>query len=62
MKRLSFMSGLFLQKSAFGDIALLLAGFFENLDLVLSDFIAGMILLRTHQKELFSQTIKQVGM
>lgn len=48
------------QKEVFRDIALLFASYLDHLDLVLSDFIAGMMLLRQQQKALFDETINQV--
>ncbi|XP_067946078.1 diacylglycerol lipase-alpha-like isoform X2 [Watersipora subatra] len=46
-------------KKVFEDIALLMASYLDHLDLVLSDFLAGMKLLRLQQKALFTEAINQ---
>ncbi|KAF6032247.1 hypothetical protein EB796_009466 [Bugula neritina] len=46
-------------KAVFNKIAILLADYFDNLDVVLSDFIAGMFLLRKQQKSAHADTVQQ---
>ena len=54
------LSEIALHQDSFSEIARLLTDFFRDLDLVPTDIVAGLVLLRKHQKELQETKVNQV--